>query len=322
MLTIYSRIKENERETFVFTLVFLLFFALVIYFINLLFFKNPIILGVLAVGGIVFSIGNYYYSSSYILKKNRAIPLMRENNEWIFDLVENLCIASGVPMPKLYFTNDIAINAFTVGRRPEHAAMTFTRGALEYLNKAELEGVIAHELSHIENHDILFATTLAFMLGFIRSIINLIKKVVNVLLEAFIKAGPGDIIVTLLKFFVLLAIYSFLILLAATVLILSIIPVIQELLFYRISREREFLADAEGALMTRYPQGLIGALEKIAQDNRPIETANALTAHLYIASPFMDKMDHFWSGLFHSHPSLEERIKVLRESDKYGEVKK
>lgn len=320
MLTIYSRIEENERETFVFTLVFLMFFAAVIYIIDLLFFKNTIVLIVLIAGGIVFSIGNFYYSTGYILRKNRALPLDRVANEQIYDLVENLCIASGLPVPKLYYTNDSAINAFTVGRSPEHAAMAFTRGALEDLDKTELEGVIAHELSHIENHDILFATSLAFLLGFIRSIVNLIKRVVNTLLSVFMKSGNGDIIVALVKFFVLLALYSFLIFLAVAVLILSVIPVIEELIFYRISREREFLADAEGALMTRYPRGLIGALEKIAEDERPVETANALTAHLYIATPFREKAEHFWSGFFHSHPSIGERIEILRNFDKYGEA--
>jgi Zn-dependent protease with chaperone function len=139
------------------------------------------------------------------------------------------------------------------------------------------------------------------------------------LLSVFVKAGNGDIVVTVVKFFVLTMLYSFLIFLAVAVLLLSIIPVIEELIFYRISREREFLADAEGALMTRYPKGLIGALEKISYDERPMETANALTAHLYIASPFRERLENFWSDLFHSHPSLEERIEVLKDSDGYEE---
>lgn len=320
MSTVYNRIKENERETFIFTVVFLLFFAMVIYIVDLLFFKNTIILVILSVGGIIFSIGNFYYSSVFILKQNRAMLLDREVNKGVYDLVENLCLTSGLPIPKLYYTDDSAINAFTVGRSSQHAAMVFTRGALEDLNKSELEGVIAHELSHIENRDILFATTLAFLLGFIRSIVNFVKRAANALIGFFISPEKSDLAESFVKYFLLIMFYGFFITFVVAIIILTIIPVIEELIFYRISREREFLADAEGVLLTRYPKGLIGALEKIACDERPIETANTLTAHLYIATPYREQEEHFWSKFFHSHPPIEKRIEILRGSDEYGEI--
>jgi heat shock protein HtpX len=207
MPTLYNRIDENKRETILFIAVFLLFLAIAIYIIDLLFFHNRVILFLTIVGSVIFSLGNLFYSTSLILRQNRALPLDPETNKEVYNSMENLCIAAGLPVPKIYYTNDSAINAFTVGRNPKNASIVFTQGALADLNKAELEGVMAHELSHIENHDILLATTLAFLLGFIRSIVNLVKRLINTLFS-FLMASGGDWISALSRLLLLLLFYS------------------------------------------------------------------------------------------------------------------
>lgn len=312
MPTVYNRISDNERKTLLFSVIFMAFFALAVYLLDILVFKNHIIAGgiVLVLGGISFY--NYFYSDKFILSKNKAILLNPERNENIYNSVNNLSVIAGVPMPKIYFTPDWAINAFTVGRNHHKASLVFTDGALKRLNEAELEGVIAHELAHIQNYDILLSTTIAFFLGLIRSIIEFVKLIFRIILS-FIEAQEP-----LARIVILALLYGFFILAFFAILLLLCIPVIEEIIFYKISRKREFLADSEGVLFTRYPGGLVGALTKIAEDPEPLETINTSTAHLYIASPYKDGLRHFWSELFHSHPPIQERIKVLKNIDNYG----
>lgn len=318
MATLYNRADENKKEAVLFILIFLVFLAVVIYIVNLLFLRNYVIVVFLLTVSFIFTAWNFFYSKKFILKQNKALPLEAGTNQEIYNSVENLCITCGLPVPRLYYTPDLAINAFTVGSRSEDAVLVFTKGALSELDRSEIEGVIAHELSHIENRDILLSTILAFLLGFIRSIVNLVKRITSRLLGFFVSGGQ-DWTVTIFKSLILLIFYSAVIFLAAAVLVLSAIPFVEQLIFYKISRGREFLADAEGVLLTRYPKGLIGALEKIARDDRALETVNAATAHLYIASPFREKWGHFWSGFFHSHPPIEERIEILKKADGYGD---
>lgn len=312
MSTVYNRISDNERKTVIFSAIFMAFFVLAVYLLDILVLKNHIIAGI-----IVFILGtisfyNYFYSDKFILSKNRAIFLDPEQNENIYNSVNNLSIIAGVPMPKIYFTPDWAINAFTVGRNNHKASLVFTNGALKRLSEAELEGVIAHELAHIQNYDILLSTTIAFFLGLIRSIIEFVKYVFRIILS-FIEAQEP-----IVRIVILVLLYSFFIFAFFVILFLLCIPVIEEIIYYKISRKREFLADSEGVLFTRYPGGLVGALAKIEADMEPLETINASTAHLYIASPYKDNLQHFWSGLFHSHPPIQERIKVLENIDNYG----
>ncbi len=312
MSTVYNRIRDNERKTVLFSVIFMGFFALAVYLLDILVLKNHIVAGIIVfiLGGVSFY--NYFYSDKFILSRNKAIFLDPEQNENIYNSVNNLAVIAGVPMPKIYFTPDRAINAFTVGRNHRKASLVFTDGALKRLNEAELEGVIAHELAHIQNYDILLSTTIAFFLGLIRSIIEFVKLVFRIMLS-FIEAQEP-----LVRLVILALLYGFFILAFFTILFLLCIPVVEEIIFYKISRKREFLADSEGVLFTRYPGGLVGALGKIAADSEPLETINASTAHLYIASPYKDGLRHFWSGLFHSHPPIQERIKILKNIDNYG----
>jgi len=312
MPTAYNRIKDNETKTIIFSAIFLAFFAVAVYLLDILFFKNHFIAGAIVIILGAISFYNYFYSDKFILSKNKAILLEPEQNKNVYSSVNNLCIIAGVPMPKIYFTEDQAINAFTVGRNYQKASLVFTDGALKRLSETELEGVIAHEVAHIQNYDILLSTTIAFFLGLIRSIIELVKLIFR-LIFTFIQGQEP-----LARIVILVLLYSFFILAFFVILFLLCIPVIEEIIFYKISRKREFLADSEGILFTRYPGGLIGALMKIAEDSEPLETINASTAHLYIASPFKDGFHSFWSGLFHSHPPIQERIKVLKSIDNYG----
>lgn len=241
------------------------------------------------------SFASYYYSDQMILGMSKAKQIQKKDNPRLFRMVENLCIGAGILIPKIYIIADSAINAFATGRDPKHAVVCVTTGALERLNDTELEGVLAHELSHVQNFDIR-----------LMSIVSILVGVVALLADIFLRSmwyrdrdndrnsNTGGIILII---GIILAILS---------------PIIATLIQLSISRKREFLADASGALLTRYPEGLASALEKIAKDKEPLEVANNATAHLYIANPFKNIKGHLFSGLFNTHPPVEERIKILR----------
>jgi len=242
---------------------------------------------------------SYYFSDKVILSMSGASEIKKSDNPTLFRIVENLCIADGLPMPKIYVIRDSASNAFATGRDPKHAVVCATTGILEKLNRAELEGVIAHELSHVKNYDIRLMSIVVILVGMI-----------TLLADFFMRSlwwgdrrrdnreGNSNIQAIFLIIGIIFAILS---------------PIIATLIQLAISRKREFLADATGALLTRYPEGLASALEKIAKDKEPLEAANNATAHLYIANPFKDKNAQSWfANLFNTHPPIEERIKILR----------
>ena len=225
-------------------------------------------------------------------------PIAKNDNPYLYRLVENLTIGAGLPLPKIYVIPEPAINAFATGRNPQHASIAVTAGAIEKLENEELEGVIAHELSHIKNYDILLMTVVIVLVGLIA-----------LLSDWFIRIqfwgggrkndsrGGGQIQVVLLVVGLVLLILS---------------PIIGKIIQLAVSRKREFLADASGSLLTRYPEGLAKALEKIAAENMPLKKANNATAHLYLASPF-GRAKHLMSKLFATHPPIEERIAALRK---------
>lgn len=312
MSSVYKRIDDNITKTIIFLAIFAIFFIGVVYLADIFFLNNHLFIGAALVFLAIFTAFNYFHYDKVILKKNKAVLLSHESNEELYDSIDNLSITAGLPMPKIYSMADSAINAFTVGRNPRHASLVFTAGALEKLSKAEMEGVIAHEMAHIENRDILFSTTLAFFLGLVRQIVDFTKSIYNSIIDFINSSG------SMAGIFILVFFYGFFIFLSLIMLALLCIPVIEEIIFYSISRKREFLADAESALLTRYPKGLISALKKISMDPEVLGTVDSSTAHLYISSPFKDKVKGFLSGLFHSHPSLEERIIALEKMDRYG----
>lgn len=251
---------------------------------------------------IIFSFISYWWSDKIVLVMSSAKEVKHDDNKELYHIVENLCITAGLPVPKIYIIDDTAPNAFATGRNPEHAVVAITTGLLQKLEKSELEGVIAHELSHIGNRDMLLATLVTIMVGIIVLLADWFRH------WAFWGGGrrrsdrEGG---NQLQLIIMIA-----------AIVLSILaPLFAILMQLAISRKREFLADASGALLTRYPEGLARALEKISTDREPLEVANRATAHLYIASPFKEdggRKIGFFTKLFMTHPPVEERLAVLR----------
>ncbi|MFA5961336.1 MAG: M48 family metallopeptidase [Parcubacteria group bacterium] len=292
MSTLYNQADKNTRLTWVYITGFLIFVIGVGYvFAGAM--GNSNILYIAVIFSVVMSFGSYWWSDKIVLAMSSAKEIDHDSNREIYHLVENLCITAGLPVPKIYVIQDSAMNAFATGRDPEHGVICLTTGIIARLEKTELEAVIAHELSHIGNRDILLSTVVVVMVGFVTLLADWFRH------WAFFRRGSdseGGGQLRLL--FIVLAI------------VLSILaPIAGVLMQLAISRKREFLADADGALLTRYPEGLASALEKISQDTEPLEVANRATAHLFIANPFKGKKV---SSLFMTHPPIEERIKALR----------
>lgn len=251
----------------------------------------------LIISGLI-SFGSYYYSDKLILGMSGAKEIKKKNNLQLFNLVENLCIGDGLPLPKIYIIEDSAPNAFATGRDPKHAVVCVTTGILDKLNKVELEGVIAHELSHVKNFDTRLMAIVAILVGFIALLADFFTRSLWFGGRKDDREGNGNSTAVFLVIGIALAIIS---------------PIIATLIQLAVSRKREFLADASAALLTRYPEGLALALEKINRDREPLEAANNATAHLYIVNPFKGKdLKNWFSGLFNTHPPIEERIKILR----------
>jgi len=225
-------------------------------------------------------------------------PIKKEDNPYVYRMVENLCITAGLPMPKIYLIPDSAPNAFATGRDPKHASIALTAGIVEQLENEELEGVIAHELSHIKNYDIRLMMIVIVLVGVVALLSNWLLRFRFFGGRRDDREGGGQIGAILLLAGIVLAILS---------------PLIAQLIQLAVSRKREFLADADGALLTRYPEGLAKALEKISAYKQPMIHANDATAHLYISNPFGEKTQKFFHKLFSTHPPIEERIKTLRE---------
>lgn len=236
---------------------------------------------------------SYWFSDKIVLAMAGAKLIEKRDNPELYRLVENLTIAAGLPLPKIYIINEAQPNAFATGRDKNHAVVAVTRGLLERLEKTELEGVIAHEISHIGNRDMLLQTVVVILVGVIAIISDLFLRI------SFHGGGRKKSGGIILLFGIAAAILA---------------PLAATLIQLAISRKREFLADASGALLTRYPQGLASALQKIASDPNPMRSANDSTAHLYIASPFRGKEAQSWTvKLFSTHPPVQERIKALTD---------
>lgn len=244
------------------------------------------------------SVGSYFYSDKIVLFTMGARPADKKNYFDYYTVTENLSIAAGLPMPKLYVIDDPSPNAFATGRDPKHAVVGATTGLLQKLNRAELEGVIAHELSHVKNYDTLLSTIVAVLVGTIALVSDWIMR--SFWWGGFNRDEERKDRNPVVFLFIIFA------------LILG--PIIATLIQLAISRRREFLADASGALITRYPEGLARALEKISADPVPMRHATSSTAHLFISNPFKkgQKGLSMIATLFSTHPPVEERLKVLR----------
>ncbi len=301
MSSLYTHQSENVFKTWTLMSVFFVIIIFLGWFLSQ-YYGNPNILYGFFIFSLVMNIASYWYSDKLVLSLSGAKPAKREEYFDLYTVTENLAITAGLPLPKIYVIEDSAPNAFATGRNKEHAVVCATTGLLQILNRSELEGVIAHELSHIGNRDILLSTVVVVLVGFI-----------TLLSDFFLRShmwgfgrrdndrGGGQLGAILMIVGIILTLLS---------------PIIATLMQLAISRKREFLADASGALLTRYPEGLASALQKISQYSRPMVKANHATAHLFIANPFGRKDNGkvgFFTKIFSTHPPVEERVKALLE---------
>jgi len=295
----YEQISSNKRKSF-----FLVLFFLCLIFLMMWAFEQVTDWGtgglvLAAVIAVAMTWGSYFYSDKIVLAVSRARPVTKEEYPHLYNVVDGLAIAAGLPKPRCYVIDDTAPNAFASGRNPKNAVIVVTKGLLQKLNRAELEGVVAHEMAHIKNYDVLVQTLAVVMVGIVALLSDWI-------LRSFFWGGgrrrrsskdSGNAGMILVVIALVLAILA---------------PLAAQLLKLAVSRKREFLADANGALLTRYPPGLASALRKLAADKEPLEAANKATAHLYIVNPLKDiKRGGAMNKLFSTHPPIEQRISAL-----------
>ncbi|MEK6953313.1 MAG: M48 family metallopeptidase [Nanoarchaeota archaeon] len=296
-MNIYKAIASNKTKTVVFIFLFIVFFSLVFYLIGYS-IGNPkfyFIIGLFL--SIATGFASYFYSDKYILFLTKAIPATKSKYFDFYTVAENLAIASGLPKPKLYVIESPALNAFATGRNPKHSLICVTTGLLEKLDRIELEGVISHELSHIKNYDILIASIVSVLAGTLMIAIDFISR--GWIYGTRIDRENRNL--SYLKVIILLVVFI-------------ITPIVASLIQLAISRKREFLADANGALLTRLPDGLAQALEKISTDQNSLKSVSMSTAHLFISNPIKKKqLSSRLALLFSTHPPIEERIKILRQ---------
>lgn len=291
MATLYNHQSENVTKTW---LLMGMFFAVVvgIGWVFGFFYDDPTILYFFLFFSILMNIFSYWYSDKIVLTLAGAKEAKREENFDLYTSVENMAITAGLPMPRVYIVNDLAPNAFATGRDKDHAVVCVTTGLLGILEKNELEGVIAHELSHIGNRDMLLSTVIVVLVGFISILADVFRR--NLFFGRSRDNEKGNGIVLIIG--ILLSILA---------------PIFVTLIQFAISRKREFLADASGALLTRYPEGLANALRKISEHSQPMVHQSKAIAHLYIADPAGDTIGKKISGFFATHPPVEERIRAL-----------
>jgi heat shock protein HtpX len=297
-MNLYAQIARNKRRSFTLIALLVLLAVGVVYVYGLYSGANAIgLAGVALVITGIYSLVSYYYSDKIVLAIANAKRIEKHDAVELYRLVENLCIGDGLPVPSLYIIEDEAMNAFATGRDPAHAALAFTTGLLGKLDRQELEGVAAHELSHVKNLDTRLTTLVVVLVGALAIIADWIMRSTlfgGLHREDDRKAGG----------FAGLAVLG---------LVLAIItPIIAQLIQLAISRQREYLADASAALLTRYPEGLARALEKLGSDHAPLASATNATSSLYIVNPLRGDMATLMSNLFNTHPPIEERIRRLR----------
>lgn len=297
----YEQIASNKRKSIFLILFFLVVIAALVWVFGQITEFGSYALIPAVIFALLMTWGSYYYSDKIVLAVSKAKPVTKQEYPYLYNVVEGLAIAAGLPKPRCYVIDDTAPNAFASGRNPEKAVVVVTKGLLKKLNRAELEGVIAHEMSHIKNYDIRVQTLAVVMVG-------VVVLLSDWILRSFLWGGrrrrssdksSGNAGAILIVVALVLAILS---------------PLIAQLLRLAVSRKREFLADADGAMLTRYPPGLASALKKLSADKEPLEVANKATAHMYIINPLKDhKRGAKMAKLFSTHPPLEARIAALEK---------
>jgi len=294
MPNLYTHAESNTRKTWLYLTFFLVFIILIGWAISWA-IDSSVILIFAVVFSIATSFFSYWYSDKIVLFLTRAKEIKKEDSPELYRLVENLCITAGLPLPKIYILEEQQLNAFATGRDPKRGVIAVTRGLLNRLDRTELEGVIAHELSHIGNRDVLLSTIVVVLVGIIVLITDFFLRLSLWGRGSNRERGNNAIAFAVVLFLAILA------------------PILANLMKLAISRKREFLADASGALLTRYPDGLARALEKISRDSIPLRVANDATSHLFLDNPFKNQEAKMWlHKLFLTHPPMEERIAALR----------
>jgi heat shock protein HtpX len=301
---LYEQIARNRRRTAVLVAGAIVFAGALGYLFSLLIVNNGVVgLAIALIIAAVAALSSYFAGDRLVLRASRARPVTHEEEPRLHNIVEGLALAAGLPKPAVYVVEEKAPNAFATGRDPEHSSVAVTRGLLDTMNRVELEGVIGHEMSHIRDRDILLGTVVAALVGAV------------VLLSEFMlrwlwwgggrggrregdRDGGG---------------FPFLIVIGVVLAILA--PFFAQIIKLAVSRRREYLADAEGAMLTRYPPGLASALRKIAADTTPMRVANNATAHLWLNQPsrIPGEANHWWENLFSTHPPIRDRIRILEE---------
>lgn len=293
-MTHYELVSNNKRRSWIIIFLFVLFVVGASYVMSVGFDYPLSMVGLALVFSGLTSFGSYWFSDKIILGISGAKEASREQYFDFYTIAENLASSQRLPKPKLYVIDDSAPNAFATGRDPEHAVICCTTGILAKLNRAELEGVIAHELAHIQNYDIRLMSIVTILVGLLAMLSDFILRIS---FRGKRDRESGQLQMILMVAGIAMAILS---------------PIIAQLIKLAISRRREFLADASAVAITKNPEGLAKALEKIALDREPLESANNATAHLYISNPLKNTKGHLFAGLFNTHPPVEERISALR----------
>jgi heat shock protein HtpX len=298
----YEQISSNKRRSFFLVLFFLALIFLLVWLFDQMVGMGTAGLVAAVIIAVAMTIGSYYASDKIVLTMSKARPVKKEEYPHLYNVVEGLTIAAGIPQPRCYVIDDTAPNAFATGRNPQNSVIVVTTGLLEKMNRLELEGVIAHEMSHIKNYDVRLQTLVVVMVGIVALLSDWMRRTFWLgggrgRKSSRGRSGGGGGAAIILAVALIMAILS---------------PLIAQLIRFAVSRKREFLADASGAMLTRYPPGLASALRKISADREPLEVANKATAHLYIINPLKDIAGPV-NKLFSTHPPVEERIAALEK---------
>ena len=306
--TFHTLIAKNRRNSFILIAGFMLFFTGMGLLIGMVWGGGEVTFGIIvaAIAGVVaffLTLGSYFGGSSVLLGMSQAKEIVHADDPQLFNVVEEICLAGGMPLPRIFLINDTAMNAFATGRNPQHASVAITVGLRAKLTRDELQGVMAHELSHIRNYDILYAMLMAVMVG-------VLVMLCDIFLRSVFWGGAGrsrrsnrnskdsgGLQIILMIVAVVLAIIA---------------PILARIIQMSLSRQREYLADAGSVELTRNPDGLIGALNKLGGDNEVLEVANRATAGLYFVHP-IKKFEKRASSVFCTHPPLEDRVERLRQ---------
>lgn len=296
-MNLYDQISKNKRNSIFLIIIFVLIIILIGFFIGFSFRSIYLGLTIAIIIAIVMSIIGYYSGDKMILSMSGAKEVSKKEDPYLINIVEGLAIAAGIPTPKVYMIQENSMNAFATGRDPQHASVTVTTGLRKKMSREEIEGVVAHELSHIKNYDVRLMMLAAVLVG-------IIALLSDFLLRSFLwgprnrdqKGGGGILWIVIILFGVLLAILA---------------PIIAQLIKFAVSRQREYLADANGSMLSRNPHGLASALKKIKNDpDKMVDSANKATAHLYIENPLRN-LGGTINNLFSTHPPIDERIRKL-----------